>query len=305
MRLLLEFHQDTVGPLNSLFAYALPTEAALAAIARHSPDGVVEIGAGGGLWAHLLRARGVTLHAYDTANTSLAHTLVLEGGPDAAARHTGCSLLLCWPPLEHSDESSAPNLMALRALQALRGDGSLLYVGEWHGITGVISSLAQSTAQSGQTAGHNFQTEVERDWDLVDSVALPRWPGMADRLFILRRRNAAPMLGAASASNTVHSTRVAAEQAAEQAVPPARRALEEHAADEASLGGEETAAASPHCRATDEPGQEHSMASALQEDRAFGQRLQLLQAQGSSIGGNPLVIAAAVAISKYHMGTQA
>lgn len=132
LRLLLEFHQDTVGPLTSLFAYALPTEAALGAIARHSPEGVVEIGAGGGLWAHLLRERGLRVHAYDTASTSLAHTLVRNGGPRAASKHCGCSLFLCWPPLEEPCGEHRPNLMALEALQSLRGDGALIYVSLTH-----------------------------------------------------------------------------------------------------------------------------------------------------------------------------
>ena len=104
VRLLLEFHQGIVGPVAVVFAFALPSEAALAAVARWSPGGVVELGAGEGLWAWLLRRRGVAVHAFD-AVTSLPYdgswdATVRAGGPMEAACHPGCSLLLCWPPLE-------------------------------------------------------------------------------------------------------------------------------------------------------------------------------------------------------------
>jgi hypothetical protein len=36
------------------YAFALPTDEALGAIAAVSPDGVVELGAGPGFWARLL-----------------------------------------------------------------------------------------------------------------------------------------------------------------------------------------------------------------------------------------------------------
>ena len=71
LRALLEFHQDFVTPLCTVFANALPCERALATISRWSPAGVCEIGAGAGLWARLLRARGVEVHAYDRETPAL------------------------------------------------------------------------------------------------------------------------------------------------------------------------------------------------------------------------------------------
>ena len=93
LRHLLEFHQHTVEPLSSIFSYALPCERALSAIARHSPAGVVELGAGTGLWATLLRKRGVTVHAYDATRHACAFGEVELGGPDSVSRHEGMSLL--------------------------------------------------------------------------------------------------------------------------------------------------------------------------------------------------------------------
>src|ERR1700674_2056565 len=47
------------------YAFAIPTEQALATIARYAP--IVELGAGTGYWAFLLRRRGVNCVAYDLA----------------------------------------------------------------------------------------------------------------------------------------------------------------------------------------------------------------------------------------------
>eukprot|EP00271_Cylindrocystis_brebissonii_P019739 TRINITY_DN6186_c0_g1_i1.p1 TRINITY_DN6186_c0_g1~~TRINITY_DN6186_c0_g1_i1.p1 ORF type:complete len:542 (-),score=66.17 TRINITY_DN6186_c0_g1_i1:227-1852(-) len=54
-----------VSPLRRLYSWAVPTEEALAAIAAAAPNGLVEMGAGTGYWAMLLRQRGVAVAAYD------------------------------------------------------------------------------------------------------------------------------------------------------------------------------------------------------------------------------------------------
>lgn len=199
LRALLEFHQDTVAAVAAAFAFALPSEAALDAVVRWSPRGVVEIGAGQGLWAWLLRRRGLTVHAFDTASSAVPFdgcgAGVSFGGPAEAARHPECSLLLCWPPLEDEQGDDGPALMALEALRAYRGD-VLLYVGEWRGAVGAISRLSWRTAVTGQTAGPRFQQEVERDWELAEPpLQLPRWPGFADGLRVFRRKGTAPAVG--------------------------------------------------------------------------------------------------------------
>src|SRR5215471_9090998 len=47
------------------YAFAIPTEAALSVLARFAP--IIELGAGTGYWAHLLRRRGVDCLAFDAA----------------------------------------------------------------------------------------------------------------------------------------------------------------------------------------------------------------------------------------------
>ena len=197
VRRLLEFHEAVVAPVAAVFSYALPSEGALRAVAWHAPHGVVELGAGSGLWTMLLRRRGVRVHAYDRDRFQRARgvqtfSAVSNGGPAVAAMHPACALLLCWPPLElecaaaYAAASDGVNLMAAEALSHFRGD-TLLYVGEWAQATGVLAHLSWRTA-CGHTAGATFQSAVERDWWLLEVVATPRWPGLGDRLYVFRRR---------------------------------------------------------------------------------------------------------------------
>ena len=183
LRALLEFHQDFVTPLCEAFANALPCEHALSAIAYYSPAGVCEIGAGGGLWARLLRARGVEVHAYDLETPALPWSTVTRGASWRSELHPACSLLLCWPPLE--DGVDAPNAMAFDALQDYDGD-TLLYVGERPAAVGLLSTLSWRTA-AGHTAGARFHGALDAGWTLVEVVRLPRWPGFADALYVFRR----------------------------------------------------------------------------------------------------------------------
>jgi hypothetical protein len=87
-------------------AFSQPTEEALAELARHAP--LVEIGAGTGYWAHLLRERGVDIVAYDRDPPdgtlrnryfagAVAWTEVLEGDETALPAHSDRALLLLDP----------------------------------------------------------------------------------------------------------------------------------------------------------------------------------------------------------------
>lgn len=60
---LFEWNEKHQFRLRREFAYAVPSHDALAILSSLSP--VVEIGAGTGYWASLLRARGATVYAYD------------------------------------------------------------------------------------------------------------------------------------------------------------------------------------------------------------------------------------------------
>jgi hypothetical protein len=94
-------------PLAHRYSYVLPQPHLIALLAQYSP--LVELGAGTGYWAYLLRLAGADVVAYDHAplgkerenryhSDVLPWTEVLEGGADAVVAHPNRALFLCWPP---------------------------------------------------------------------------------------------------------------------------------------------------------------------------------------------------------------
>src|ERR1700716_2853651 len=86
-------------------AFAVQTEEALATLARYAP--IVELGAGTGYWAFLLRHRGVDIVAFDIAPPGQfpnaykfeprTWTAVLQGGVEVLDQYPDHTLFLCWP----------------------------------------------------------------------------------------------------------------------------------------------------------------------------------------------------------------
>jgi len=155
------------GELVKRYAWAIPNEEALNAIAEWSP--IVEIGAGTGYWAYLLTLKGADLVAYDIApgrnrwcDANLYFPVAI-GGPEKASEHSDRTLFLCWPP--YDDE------MAERALLAYRGE-RLVYIGEWCG---------------GCCANDRFFDLIETGWRLVREVRIPQWWGLHDSVFMYER----------------------------------------------------------------------------------------------------------------------
>jgi hypothetical protein len=115
--------------LVARFAWAIPGPAALATVADAGP--AVEVGAGTGYWAALLRDRGADVVATDPAAGGgnpyhavgpLWTDVEPVDGVAAVRRHRDRTLLLCWPPPE--DDAASWSV-----LRAYRGD-VLLYVGQ-------------------------------------------------------------------------------------------------------------------------------------------------------------------------------
>lgn len=163
-----------------IYAYAVPNEEAVAVLKAHAP--LVEIGAGTGYWASILRGRGAEICAYDVnpppvksaapgrEHTNEYHgkchawTSVVQGGPEAVSRHgKGVSLFLCYPPPDSA--------MALRALRAFQGQ-VLCHVGEWRGDTGTRA----------------FHAELASTFELEQQVPLPNWGDSSAELTVWRRR---------------------------------------------------------------------------------------------------------------------
>jgi hypothetical protein len=85
-------------------------------------------------------------------------------GVAAVRAHPGRTLLLCWPPPE--DDAAGYDV-----LRAYRGD-VLLYVGG---------------DADGPAGSPRFHRELALNWTVEEEVAIPVWPGLRDRLSVLRR----------------------------------------------------------------------------------------------------------------------
>lgn len=151
------------------YSWAVPTDEALDTIKRHSENGLVEIGAGTGYWAGLLRARGVDvvaydLQPYDSYNADGQWSEVLRGGQSKVREHPDRTLFLCWPPYNRP--------MAREALRYYAGD-TLVYIGEGYG---------------GCTGDDRFHRQLNLHWSEVEDVGLPQWYGIHDGLMVYKRK---------------------------------------------------------------------------------------------------------------------
>lgn len=143
---------------EQLYGMCIPTPALLDAVAAWGP--VLEVGAGTGYLAFLLRRRGVDVVAIDTAPTGHGKRNrffaagaprwgdVLIAGARSVRRFGRRTLLLAWPFGE-------PSSMASRALRACEAD-RLVYIGD--------------DAECGDRA---FHAMLANEWRLVRCVNLP------------------------------------------------------------------------------------------------------------------------------------
>lgn len=168
--------------LRNGHAWSVPTEAALAAVARLSP--LIEMGAGNGVWAHALRKRGADLVAFDTLRFSEVYGVsatvaggaligelgsaqevgsgdvlmgervgtVQEGGPAEVAKHPGRTLVLMWP--DYQGRGS----YGLECLAGYAGE-TLVLAGEWRGCAWAVDGrssmggLSQGACHGGLVTG--------------------------------------------------------------------------------------------------------------------------------------------------------
>jgi len=124
------------------YSYVVPESRLLGVLRRHSP--LVELGAGTGYWAYLLRLMGTDVIAYDHApfgsgRNNRYHvdfrrwTDVIEGDTEAILRHSDRTLFLCWPP----------KFSALwKSVDLYRGD-CVIYIGDGGTRTPAIRALQE------------------------------------------------------------------------------------------------------------------------------------------------------------------
>lgn len=189
------------------YAHAIPTTSALEAIAFYSP--VIEIGAGTGYWAYMLRRQGTDVICYDryppgngdSVNRyhegAVCWTEVLCGDETKIETHSAHTLLLCWPP-QSSD-------MPINALSLYRGE-FFLYVGELPDEEGhMYLDRTDRMVRKGVTIKKNFFHDLRNNWNLIQTVVLPHWEICADNLYVFRRRTS---LRALSEENNVQDAKI-------------------------------------------------------------------------------------------------
>lgn len=166
------------------YAWAIPSQEALDVMASYAP--LVEMGAGTGYWAYLLRQMDVDILAYDLlppdgfewpkeetreqeeAGHNWYHrghetwTEVIRSGPRVLRRHKDRTLFLCWPPMSN---------FAYRSLQ-IHESKTVIYIGE---------------GEWGCTADSEFHNALARNYKEVKTVEIPQWDGIHDYLSVYER----------------------------------------------------------------------------------------------------------------------
>lgn len=185
------------------YGYAIPNDAALDEIAKHSP--ILEVGAGNGYWAYELTKRGVDVVATDKRPVPVGgrkhaklekviadgsvltagddkfcgrennegeaeyafdkswHAVLEMSAVDAIEAHPDRVLLMIWPSYDKP--------WAAEALKTYKGD-VFLYVGEYR----------ESCANDA------FFDHLEHEWHEESMVKIPKWAGIHDRLWVFRRK---------------------------------------------------------------------------------------------------------------------
>ena len=157
------------------YSWAIPDSTTLRILKHFSP--LIEIGAGKGYIAKLLKDEGADIVAFDReVDKTSGWTKVEIGGPEKLSENAaaGRNLFLCYP-----DEDSS---MANPCLDNFIGD-YVVHIGELIS-TGQISS---PQAPWGRTSSADFQTSLMTDFHCVLVYELPAFPFSRDCITVWKR----------------------------------------------------------------------------------------------------------------------
>lgn len=171
------------------WSWAVPNQEALTTIADHSPRGVVEIGAGGGYWAKLLREMGVDVIAYDPAPHVSdwhdgPHSEVLLGDHTAVIGHADRTLLTVWPEYDAA--------WSHQMIELFEGE-KVVYVGEGYGGCTGDDRFHQLLGGVGCTCWGDKECSCDLSvarFKEIATVSIPQWWGIHDYLFVYQRLEA-------------------------------------------------------------------------------------------------------------------
>lgn len=149
------------------YAWAIPNYEAIATIVDHAP--ILEVGAGGGYWAHLCRYFDCHVLSTDPEpwpNAEAWYPVWKASAQDIAAEYPERTLLLVWPSYGESWATEA------LGMYGSAGGETCIYVGEGRG---------------GCTADDRFHQMLHEEWTLKETVAIPTYLGIHDRLEVWSR----------------------------------------------------------------------------------------------------------------------
>lgn len=164
---------DNRQNLCQAYAWSVPDERAIQLLLSSQP--LVEIGAGTGYWAGLVKNAGGDIVAFDVAPvpskanqwhmTAGKQFCDVQPGDETAVRRFGDrTLFLSWPP--------NTNRCAYNTLRLFKGK-RFIYVGEGEG---------------GCTGTQEFHDLLKKEWNLVKRQDIPQWPGVYDQLSVYERK---------------------------------------------------------------------------------------------------------------------
>ena len=199
------------------YAYGVPTDETLDAIAEVSPAGVVELGAGTGYWARLLHERGVDVVAYDRwpppssdnrfVDDAIPWFPVLSGDERDVARHADRTLLLVWPT--RNEVWPADALTRFHAA----GGSTVVFVGEGPGgrtgdsvMHALLGAYGACLACGLGVLDVPCVCHIQPLWRLVRLVAIPQWDDADDSCLVYERATVKKQRRTA-ASGDVHKPR--------------------------------------------------------------------------------------------------
>jgi len=186
-------------------AWSVPTREAIERVCEWSP--LIEVGAGTGYWASLIAAAGGDIVATDLNPPGTYRVDDERGGIplwhswsegffdvaemnaiDAAEKYADRALLISWPELGRSWAADAV------AAYYEAGGQRVVYVGEVDGCCGtdeLFVMLGLSTCLGclfgDDDDGWSHNCDVPALFAEVAAVALPRWQGMHDALYLTER----------------------------------------------------------------------------------------------------------------------
>jgi len=155
------------------YSFAIPSPEALAEIAGYSP--LIEIGAGTGYWAALLKAQGADIIATDLFppakqknhwhDQEYIHVACVDAGV-AVRTYPDRNVFCCWPYMDN---------VLHRAAKAMAPGRFLLYIGE---------------SEGGCTADDGFfELMGNGSFEAIPAkTRLPQWDGIHDELYVWRRK---------------------------------------------------------------------------------------------------------------------